>query len=138
MDTCLFCKIISKELTSYTIYSDAYVTAFLDRYPVANGHILMVPNTHYEHLHEIDDIETAGALLHRTAQLAKLLVANGICTDYSIVQSNGRYAEQDIPHVHIHIIPRYENDDVAFHLPTHPQAATEEKLEEMLTLLKKE
>lgn len=130
MEDCLFCKIVRGEIPSRTVYQDQHVTAFLDIHPVALGHLLVIPNVHMEKLHQLHDSQVAQSLMTALAELSNRLVTRGFCENYSIVQSNGRLAEQDIRHVHFHIIPRHENDGVEFKLDTHSEARLSTQLDD--------
>lgn len=138
MENCVFCNIINKKLPGYIIYQNEWVTAFLDINPVSKGHVLIVPNKHVEKLHEIENTETANALISSLNTIANQLIKAGLCTDYSIVQSNGKYAEQDINHIHFHIIPRHKNDDVVFKLDTDKIAAHRDNLIQVFNQLSRE
>lgn len=128
MENCIFCQIINRKLPGFIISQNESVTAFLDINPVSDGHVLVVPNEHTEKLYEMKNSETVNALINTLIHTANLLVKSGICTDYSIVQSNGKYAEQDINHLHFHIIPRHQNDEVVFKLDTDTIAALKDNL----------
>lgn len=128
MKNCVFCNIVNKELPAFIINQNEWITIFLDINPVSSGHVLIAPNEHIEKLHEIESTETANALMNALIATANQLVKTGLCTDYSIVQSNGKYAEQDIEHLHFHIIPRQKDDGVVFKLDTDKIAALKENL----------
>ncbi|MDY6771023.1 MAG: HIT family protein [Candidatus Nanohaloarchaea archaeon] len=113
MSDCPFCKIASHDLDSYTVYEDDETMAFLDVNPVSRGHMLVIPKTHAGHLSDLDSTTTRA--LFETVQK----MANGINTalnpgGINILQSNGETAGQEVPHVHVHLIPRYEDDDISF------------------------
>ena len=128
MENCIFCKIINQQQHGYIISQNESVTVFLDIHPVTEGHVLVVPNEHVEKLHDMNNPETVTALINTLIDTANLLVKLNICTDYSIIQSNGKYAEQDINHLHFHIIPRHQHDGVVFKLDTNTSAALEDNL----------
>ena len=110
MTDCIFCKIIAKgEVPATEVYEDDSVYAFLDINPTNLGHTLVVPKKHYEDLFEIPDAELGilGARVKKVAAaVKKAMRADGI----NISMNNGTAAGQVVPHAHIHIIPRYEND----------------------------
>ena len=106
---CIFCQIIAGEIPSRTVYEDDDVLAFLDVNPLAPGHTLVIPKGHYETLG--DTPEDAGrsvfAALHRLAPT----VEDAVDADASNVAfNNGEAAGQEVPHLHGHIIPRFEGD----------------------------
>jgi histidine triad (HIT) family protein len=113
--SCIFCKIVQKQAPSSIIYEDQYIIAFLDIRPVNEGHTLVIPKEHYEQI-----FDTPSELLGKVHQVTKTVAAavkqtvkaDGI----SIIQQNGTAANQDIFHLHVHIIPRYAGQKTkAFH-----------------------
>ncbi len=128
MTNCIFCEIIDNKEPAYIIYQNKYTTAFLDINPVATGHILVCPNEHIEKLNEIKHSSVSNALMKSLIHVSDLLIQSGICTDYSILQANGELADQDIKHLHFHIIPRHRNDQVHFRLETDKVAALNDNL----------
>ena len=125
---CVFCDIVSKKLDSYLISQNEYTTTFLDINPITYGHILVIPNQHYDKLNQIEDNEISKELMHSIINTSNRLIKADICSDYSIHQDNGEYAEQDIKHVHFHIIPRYINDGVNIRFETNSVARQETNL----------
>ncbi len=104
---CIFCKIINGETPSYTLYEDEYVKAFLDIYPDTNGHTLIIPKEHYLDISDIP-IET---LTHINSVAKKMytLLNNKLNMDgITIIQNNG--SAQDIKHYHLHLLPRYKDN----------------------------
>lgn len=105
---CLFCKIANNEIPSYTIYEDDIVKVFLDANPDANGHSLIIPKQHFDNFLDIDlvTLNHINKIIKQIYQIFKdKLNANGL----TIVQNND-YG-QEIKHFHIHLLPRYENDN---------------------------
>lgn len=108
---CIFCKIIKGEINSYTIYEDDIVKVILDVNPVTNGHALVLPKKHYENLLDID--EKTLSHIHRVARdLYKVYKEKLGCDGFTLTQNNG-YG-QEIKHYHLHLIPRYKNDNIEF------------------------
>jgi histidine triad (HIT) family protein len=106
-DSCVFCRIVRKEAPASVVYEDERVMAFMDTRPVSEGHTLVITKKHYDDIYDIP--EELAAYLHKIVKrtsvvLGKVMKADGI----SIVQQNGRAAGQEIFHLHVHIIPRYE------------------------------
>ena len=109
---CVFCKIISGEFSSQKIYEDDKVLAILDLSQATEGHTLVIPKKHYQNIFEIDE-ETYQHLFS---------VVRKICLHYqkvipnlvglNLLNNNGEKAGQTVLHYHVHIIPRYENDDL--------------------------
>ena len=106
---CLFCKIINGEIPSRTVYEDSLVKVFLDINPSTNGDMLIVPKKHYENLFDIND----KLLVHINKVIKELyvLLRDKLGIDgLTLVQNNG--FGQDIKHFHVHVTPRYTNDNL--------------------------
>lgn len=104
---CTFCEILKNEKTASYVYEDNGTIAILDIRPINEGHTLVIPKKHYENLYEIPDEEVA--YLFKIVKKVASAVKKGINADgISIFQNNGRAAGQVIFHVHVHIVPRYE------------------------------
>jgi diadenosine tetraphosphate (Ap4A) HIT family hydrolase len=107
VNSCVFCKIGQKQAPASFVYEDENVLAFLDTRPLSEGHTLVIPKEHYVTLFEVP--EELLVHLYRTVKRVALAVreltnADGI----SIIQQNGKAAGQEILHLHVHVIPRYE------------------------------
>lgn len=106
---CIFCKIISGEIPSNTIYEDNEFKVILDASPATKGHALILPKEHYADIYEINEDVAARAM-----KLAKKLAIHMTrilgCDGFNIVQNNHEIAGQTVFHFHIHLIPRYEGD----------------------------
>lgn len=113
---CVFCRIVSGETDSATIFQDNSTLAFLDHRQSNEGHVLVIPKRHYEQIYDLDnDIASA---LAKTVRKAARAVRQVYGPDgLSIWQSNGAAANQEVPHVHWHVFPRYINDG---HLVVYP------------------
>lgn len=106
---CIFCKIINGEIPSYTIYEDKNVKAFLDISPVANGHTLIIPKKHVENLYDAD-VELLKNVESASKVVGNLLKEKLCCTGITRMQNN-EYG-QDVKHYHMHLVPRYEGDNL--------------------------
>jgi len=105
--SCIFCKIARKEASASVIYEDDVVIAFLDIRPLNEGHTLVVPKRHYEYVYDVPDEEVAH--LYKIAKKIALAVKKGVNAEgITIAQQNEIAAGQDVFHVHVHVIPRYE------------------------------
>ena len=117
---CVFCKIISGEYSSHKIYEDEKVLAILDLSQATVGHTLVMPKKHYENIFDLDE-EDAKHLFSVVKQISnhyknKLPNLKGI----NLLNNNGSKAGQTVMHYHMHIIPRYEDDDlVDMHFTEH-------------------
>lgn len=112
MSDCIFCKIVKKEIPSHSIYEDYNVIAFLDIAPINKGHTLVVPKHHSKTLTDLP-IETLKQTIDAVHKIVERIKQSELKMNaYNILQSNGKEAGQVINHVHFHIIPRYENDNL--------------------------
>jgi histidine triad (HIT) family protein len=105
---CIFCDILSGKRDGHFIYEDDLHVSFLDKYPIDTGHCLVIPKEHHEKITDMNS-HAVGQLFSVVPKIAKgVLDATG-ADAFSLGQNNGRAAKQIIPHVHIHIIPRYNH-----------------------------
>lgn len=107
--TCIFCKIAAGEVPSEKIVEDEHAFAFLDIQPLQRGHVLVVPKRHVERFEDMSP--KAGASMFALAQEVvrrqnKAMGSQGT----TIAINNGRSAGQEVPHVHLHLVPRREGD----------------------------
>jgi histidine triad (HIT) family protein len=107
MNDCIFCKIIKKEIPCAKVYEDEKFLAFLDIEPVSDGHMLIIPKKHIVWMQNADD-ETISEIF-KLAKKLMLAVKNGIRCDYVQLSIVGK----DVPHFHIHLIPRYFKDNLS-------------------------
>ena len=105
---CLFCDIISGKQTGYFIYEDENFVAILDKYPIDDGHSLVLTKKHYEQITDMPDDEV-GKLFSKIPKIARLIIDATKADGFTLAQNNGKAAKQIIPHVHVHIIPRYKS-----------------------------
>tara|TARA_B100001765_G_C19425829_1_gene303291 strand:+ start:350 stop:760 length:411 start_codon:yes stop_codon:yes gene_type:complete len=103
---CIFCDIINGKLPCYLIYEDDNHIVILDRYPIDNGHSLIITKKPYEKLTDMSVKEIA-ELFSKIPKIVKAIIKATKADAFSIAQNNGKAAKQIIPHVHVHIIPRY-------------------------------
>lgn len=104
-NNCIFCKIINKEIGANVIYEDDKSLVFLDIKPVKKGHSLLIPKNHYEWIHETPDEIIAESFI-KTKKIIRAM-RKGLGCDYVQVVVVGK----DVPHLHIHLIPRYLTDE---------------------------
>ncbi len=109
MMSCIFCAIAAGEVPSTKVHEDADVIAFLDIRPLARGHTLVVPKAHVQKLEETDGT-TASALIEVTKALTPRLCQTVGASDATIAINDGPDAGQEVPHLHIHIVPRQAGD----------------------------
>ncbi len=109
MGDCIFCKIIQGEIPATKVYEDEKVLAFMDINPLNDGHTLIVPKRHAETIFEIDPQDLIATI--KVAQKLAIAIKKALDSDGMIVvQLNNKAAGQMVPHLHIHLIPRWEND----------------------------
>ncbi|KAF3918397.1 hypothetical protein ABW20_dc0104786 [Dactylellina cionopaga] len=106
MAACIFCKIIKGEIPSFKLFESTKVYAFLDIQPLSKGHALVIPKTHGATLVDVPDEELAEML-----PVAKKLALAVGATDFNILQNNGRIAHQVVDHVHVHMIPKPNDEE---------------------------
>lgn len=109
MDDCIFCKILKKQIPAKTLYEDEHALALLDAFPLVEGHTLVIPKTHFEHLQDMPAAAAQAwfATVHRVAgKLQAALEADAL----TVGLHNGKAAGQAVPHVHMHLLPRFEGD----------------------------
>jgi histidine triad (HIT) family protein len=118
MEDCVFCKIVRGEASASRVYEDKDSAAFLSIRPINEGHTLVVPKKHYENIYEVPDEEVAS--LFQVVKKVAIAVRNAMDAEgVRIVQNNGGAAGQVVFHLHVHIIPEYEewNAERAFRSP---------------------
>ncbi|MEF9942156.1 MAG: HIT family protein [Lachnospiraceae bacterium] len=133
-DNCIFCKIANGEIPSATLYEDEDFRVILDLAPAAKGHALILPKEHYANLYELDDSIAAKVFVLAKKMITKLTEILG-CDGYNIVQNNGEVAGQTVFHFHMHLIPRYHDDQVG--LGWNMGTLTEEDKNDILSKLNK-
>ena len=129
---CIFCKILDGVIPSAKIYEDEDFAIILDVGPASFGHALMIPKNHYANLFEMPEELLSKAMSIAKVwgdKLVKALNADGL----NLVQNNGLAAGQTVFHYHLHLIPRYEGDNVGN--LWNPGTLTEEQKKEILEKL---
>jgi len=131
MDSCIFCKIAKGEIPAEKIYEDVEFFAFLDIRPVSHGHILIISKEHIVWMQEASD-ELVSKIFVLTKKIM-LAIKKGLACDYVLESVAGN----EIPHFHIHLIPRYFNDELKEfprieYLSSDHQAEIKEKITQAL------
>jgi histidine triad (HIT) family protein len=109
-DNCIFCKIASGEIPSRTLYEDDDFRVILDLNPATKGHALILPKDHFKNLYEISD-ETASKVLPLAKKMATQMTNKLGCEGFNLIQNNNEIAGQSVFHFHMHLIPRYLDDN---------------------------
>lgn len=111
MDTngCVFCEIVAGDCPARVVFRDKHAVAFLDRSPAARGHTLVVPTAHVRNLAEAPR-EVAGWVFAAASDVARLLTERLTPDGLTVVQSNEHAGWQEVFHLHVHLVPRWEGD----------------------------
>ncbi len=107
---CIFCKIIAGEIPSAKVYEDDDVFAFLDISQVTKGHTLIVPKTHVKNIYETEE-DVASRLFARVPKVARAIKKAFNPVGMNVLSNTGEFAGQSVFHLHIHLIPRYDEAD---------------------------
>jgi histidine triad (HIT) family protein len=130
--TCIFCDILAGKRDGHIVYEDNKHIAFLDKYPIDDGHTLVIPKKHFERITDMDSNDV-GEIFSIVPKIAKAVLSGAGADAFSLAQNNGKAAKQIIPHVHIHIIPRYNNKGTLW---TKRQIPTNDELFELSEKIK--
>ena len=132
---CIFCKIANKEIPSRIITETENSIAFLDAFPVSRGHTLVIPKHHYEKVQNMTDLDNIDLFntVHKVISKVDSLAGSTL-----LAVHNGKDSGQEIPHVHVHLIPRELSDQAG---PVHSMfkdrpKISEEELDELCTKIK--
>ena len=133
MSECIFCRIANGEIPSATLYEDDDFRVILDLGPASKGHALILPKSHAANIYELPD-ELAGKAMVLAKKMAGRMTEALECDGFNIVQNNGEVAGQTDFHFHMHLIPRYEGDQV--NVTWKPGTLTDEVRDEIIGKLK--
>ena len=111
MAGCIFCDMIEGKLSCHMIYEDNDCLVILDKYPIDNGHSLVITKKPYEKLTDMD-VDEVAKLFSKIPKIASAIIKATNADAFSIAQNNGKAAKQIVPHVHVHIIPRYNKTGI--------------------------
>ena len=135
MSDCIFCAIAAGEMPAEIVHADERTVAFLDIFPAARGHVLVIPRAHADDIHGADPADVATCA--QTAQLMAGRVSRALGADgVTITQANGRAAGQTVVHYHVHVIPRMDGDGIL--RSWQPGETSPEELTRMGALLRGE
>lgn len=110
-DDCIFCKLVTGKLPTTSIYEDEDFKVILDLSPASRGHSIILPKTHAANLYELPD-DYCSKIMGVAKKCATAMKNTLGCAGLNVLQNNGEAAGQTIFHLHVHLIPRYENDTV--------------------------
>jgi histidine triad (HIT) family protein len=131
---CIFCKIISGQIPARIIDQTPLSIAFLDAFPLAMGHTLVIPKKHHVKIQDMSNEENSDlfSLLHKV--ISKIDQITGATL---VAIHNGKDAGQDIPHVHVHLVPRTVSDSAgAIHSMFNPVKFSDSEMDEIYRKLK--
>ena len=111
---CVFCKILNDELPAHHVYEDEWTYAFLDIFPVNEGHVLVITREHYENIFEATP-ESLEAVTRTVGKIAKAIKQVFEPDGLTVAQLNGAAAGQTVFHYHTHLIPRRQGDPMDLH-----------------------
>lgn len=108
---CVFCKIINGEIPCFKLYENGFVTCFLDISQATKGHTLIVPKKHVENVFSLNE-EEASEIMKAAVIVSNLLKEKLGVENVNLLNNSGSLAGQTVMHFHLHVIPRYEGDNV--------------------------
>ncbi len=109
MKDCLFCRLVAGEIPASRLYEDDEVLAFMDIGPLVKGHALVIPKRHYDPLTAMP-ADLLGRVMAVVQRVAAAQMKGLGCDGINLHQSNGAAAGQVVPHVHFHVVPRFDGD----------------------------
>lgn len=134
--SCIFCNIVSGNIPSRNVYETPSSLAFLDAFPLVRGHVLVIPKVHHVKIQEMTQQENADLFeaVKVVAEKVERLAPSSL-----VAVHNGKESGQEVPHVHVHVIPRKQEDGAG---PVHSMFTKRPKLgedefAEILEILKK-
>ena len=134
-DNCIFCKLANGVFPTNSIYEDEDFNVILDASPATKGHALILPKEHYANMFEIDD-----DILAKAAKLAKKIMTHEKeilgCDGYNLVQNNGEAAGQTVFHFHMHLIPRYSDNNESKVINWKPNEFSDEEMKDICDKMK--
>jgi histidine triad (HIT) family protein len=124
-NSCVFCDVISRKSFSAEVYEDDGFLVLMDKYPITEGHTLVIPKKHYNNLLFMPCREV-GKLYSLVPIIARAVISAVNADGFNVGQNNGKAANQIVPHVHVHVIPRFNDDSQNGRWPARHVASYEE------------
>ena len=131
-DDCIFCKLANGVFATRSIYEDEDFNVILDLAPATKGHALILPKQHADNIYDLPD-DTAAKVFVLAKKLAQKMTERLGCEGFNIVQNNGTVAGQTVFHFHLHLIPRYADDQQK--IGWNPQEMSAEELDKIKEML---
>ena len=132
---CIFCDIVAGKAEASIVYEDEFTMALMNQRQANEGHVLVIPKSHYRSIDELDD-EMAAHLLQTVVKIARAINQSINPEGITLWQSNGQAAGQEIEHVHFHLLPRYMDDQVVQFYSTPPRIRQQAELERIAAKIK--
>ena len=136
-DQNIFAKILRKEIPSYMIFETEHAYAFLDAFPMAKGHSLLIPKASGFRTTMDFDEETAANVLKELPKLCRMVKEATGCDGVNIIQNNDATAGQIVFHAHFHVVPRWDNDNLFKAPPSSSSMIDGEEAKELLMKMQK-
>jgi histidine triad (HIT) family protein len=137
MSACIFCDIVAKKAPASIVYEDDVIIAFMDLFPINPGHTLVVPKQHFARVTDVDDA-TAARMMAVARDIAAAIYRSPIRAEgVNLTLADGAAAGQEVPHAHLHVIPRFRGDGFRCTRAGGLRQASRAQLEEKATLLRK-
>jgi histidine triad (HIT) family protein len=136
MESCIFCKIIRGEIPCEKVYEDDKVLAFLDISPMSKGHTLIMPKKHSETVLDTDEqtlCDTMKIVKRLSKAIMKAVKADGI----NIAINNYKSAGQLVPHLHVHVMPRFSGDKIELFMPKEKPRLSDDETKKIAEAIKK-
>ena len=124
MGDCIFCKIVKGTAKSWKVWENDDVYAFLDIHPASRYHTLVIPKKHYENIFDVPEHELK-EVIAVVRKIAKLYEEKLGINNLQVINSNGAEGQQDVFHIHYHIVPRKRDDGQNIRWKTHPEWVSE-------------
>ncbi len=122
---CHFCSIINKKSAAALVFENEGFIVFMDKYPINMGHTLVLPKEHYQTISDMP-LKDVGRLFGLSSHIAKAVMKAVEADGFTLGQNNGEAANQIVPHVHVHIVPRFNNDSEKGRWPSRKTASIQE------------
>lgn len=139
MTSCIFCKIIEGSAPSSIVYEDDICSAYMDIQPVNPGHVLVIPKIHFRDLSDLPT-DIGGHLFQVAQRIANALPKTKVKNEgVDLFLAHGEAAGQEVFHVHLHVIPRYEGDGFGFRFgPNYRNLPERSELNTIATQIKQQ
>ncbi len=130
---CVFCKIVNGEIPSYKLYENGFVTCILDISQATKGHCLIIPKKHFDNVFDLSE-DYAEEIMKAAVIISNMLKEKLGVSNINLLNNSGKLAGQTVMHFHMHVLPRYVDDEINFHQVDHePNFEELDKLYQFLT-----